>query len=58
MGSNKWIRIAKTGENLDLKAVAEQSTGKTEITEEEIVNIEADMLKKAGFIVVVEEKEE
>jgi len=58
ISANKWIRIAKTGENPELKAAAEQAIGKSEVTREEIVNMEADMLKKAGFFVQVKEVEE
>lgn len=58
MGANKWIKITKTGENDELKAAAEQALGKKDITREEIILAESDMLKKAGFIVQVKECEE
>jgi hypothetical protein len=57
-GNNRWIKITKTGENPDLKNAAEKAIGKKEITHDEIVDMESDMLKKAGFIVSVEEKGE
>lgn len=58
MGINKWIKITKTGESPRLKAAAEQVTGKSEITREDIINAEVKMLKKAGFVVQVREVEE
>jgi hypothetical protein len=58
MGFNKWIKITKTGENPRLMAAASQAMGKNEVTREEIIKAEADMLKKVGFVVQVREVEE
>jgi hypothetical protein len=55
--SNHWINITKTGDNPELKNAAVQATGKTEITREEIISAEVDLLKKGGFIVQVKEVE-
>jgi hypothetical protein len=38
-----------------MKSAAEQATGKKEVTRQDIINAEVDMLKKVGFSVNVEE---
>jgi len=58
MGSNKWIRISKTGENPELKDAARQSIGKEDITQKDIMNMEVEMLKKSGFMVQTREMQD
>lgn len=53
LGNNNWIRIKKMGESPELKQAAEKAFGKRELTQDEIIKIEADMLRKAGFIVKI-----
>jgi hypothetical protein len=56
MSSSRWVRVHKTGESKELKAAAEQVVGDKQVTREDIMNIEANMLKQAGFFVKVELK--
>ena len=58
ISASKWIKITKTGDNPELKSAAEQATGKSEVTREDIIKAESDLLNKAGFVVQVEEREE
>jgi hypothetical protein len=52
-----WIKIQRTGDNPKLKAAAEQATGKSEVTREEIIAAEVEFMRKSGFVVRVEEKD-
>lgn len=51
-----WIKIEKTGESDKLKQAGEKAIGKNQdVDEDYILNTEAEMLKKQGFAVKVEE---
>ena len=58
LGSNKWIKIERTGENPELKAIAKQVYDKQAITPDEICKIESEMLSKLGFTVQVKDIED
>lgn len=58
ISASKWIKISKIGENPELKSAAKQAIGEKEVTQDLIMNMEADMLRKAGFIVQVEEMQD
>ncbi len=53
----KWVMIKKTGENPDLKHIAEQAYGQKEIGYEDILHAEVDLLKKAGYNVQIKDFE-
>lgn len=55
ISSFRWIRIHKTGESPELKAAAQKVVGDKQMTRDDIVKIEAEMLKQAGFIVKIEQ---
>ncbi len=57
LGANNWIKITKTGENPELEKVAGQVYNKKEITQDDIIKVESEMLSKAGFVVQVKDIE-
>ncbi len=55
VSENGWIKIKKLKSNEKLEKQLKEKIGDTEVNEDYILNKEAEMLKKVGYIVTIEE---